>query len=127
MSSLSTQVFKLPKGIVLCECSQYQSSGTCRHINPKANQHPGSGNPKQTPKPNLVVHSTSFDKAQDGPKGKALRFQELLKSQGIESELKVSSNNFFQQGSSDTYMVFYRKKGWKGYTYSYVKIFSNCS
>jgi len=102
------QVIKLPRGIVLCECPHYQVSGTCEHMSPESNtnRRSGSGNQKQTPESGSVAHSSLNDEA--------LEFQEFLKSQGIPSELR-------QEGKA--FAVLFKKKGYKGYTYSYVKLF----
>ena len=102
------QVIKLPRGIVLCECAQYQALGTCQHIGPQSNSHRRyvSGNHKQTSRSGLVAHSSLKDDA--------LEFQEFLKSQGIPSELRKEGK---------TFAVFFKKKGYKGNTYSYVKLF----
>jgi hypothetical protein len=104
--NIAVEVIKLPKGIMLCECAQYQVSGTCQHISPESNSHrrSESGNEKQTP--SLVAHSSLKDDA--------LEFQEFLKSQGTSSELRKEGK---------TFAVFFKKKGYKGYTYSYVKLF----
>jgi hypothetical protein len=103
----AAQVIKLPRGIVLCECAPYQVLGTCQHISPQSNSHRRyeSGNHKQTSRSSLVAHSSLKD---------ALEFQEFLKSQGIPSELRKEGK---------TFAVFFKKKGYKGYTYSYVKLF----
>jgi hypothetical protein len=95
------QVVKLPRGIMLCECPQYLVSGTCQHISPQSNSHQRyeSGNHKQTPRSSLVAHSSLKDEA--------LEFQEFLNSQGISSELKKEGK---------TLAVFFKKKGYKGYT-----------
>jgi hypothetical protein len=102
------QVIKLPRGIALCECAQYQVSGTCQHISPQSNTHwrYESGNQKQTPESGSVAHSSLKDDA--------LEFQEFLKSQGIPSELRKEGK---------TFAVFFKNKGYKGNTYSYVKLF----
>ena len=104
----AAQVIKLPRGIVLCECTQYQVLGTCQHIGPESNTHrrSESGNQKQTFRSSRVAHSSLKDDA--------LEFQEFLKSQGISSELRKEGK---------TFAVFFKKKGYKGYTYSYVKLF----
>lgn len=102
------QVVKLPGGIVLCECAQYQASGTCKHISPESDTHrrSESGSQKQTFRSSRVVHSSIKDDA--------LEFQAFLKSQGISSELREERK---------TLAVLFKKKGYKGYTYSYVKLF----
>ena len=104
----AAQVIKLPRGIALCECPHYLISGTCQHISPQSNTHRRyeSENHKQTPRSNLVAHSSLKDDA--------LEFQEFLKSQGIPSELREEDK---------TFAVFFKKKGYKGNTYSYVKLF----
>lgn len=104
----AAQVIRLPRGIVLCECTQYQVSGTCKHISPESNTHRRyeSGNQKQTPRSSLLAHSS--------PKDNTLQFQEFLNSHGISSELRKEGK---------TFAVFFKKKGYKGYTYSYVKLF----
>jgi hypothetical protein len=68
-----------------------------------------------TPQTQPFPEKTSHKFMGSSPRDKALLFQEYLRSQGIPSELREEGN---------TFAVFYQKAGWKGYTYSYVKIFS---
>jgi len=119
MNLISTLSALNIKGIKLCECKYYRTHGTCWHIDP---------GPKRESKELRVERNETLDKLtqspttqtqpsrkETSPRDKALKFLESLRSQGIQSELKEEGN---------TFAVFYQKAGWKGYTYSYVKIFS---
>lgn len=126
------------KGIELCECKYYRTQGTCWHIDPsvkksvKGESGKVNGNktldkfiqsPKSEPPSSpkfgnqdyRIRDSLTSNAETRTPRDKALLFQKYLRSQGIQSELREESN---------TFAVFYQKAGWKGYTYSYVKIFS---
>jgi len=136
MNLISTLSALNIKGIKLCECRYYKTHGTCWHIdsslkNVKSKSVGVNGNktldkfiqsptPKTQSSPDLSTcyaqaEKTSHKFVGSPPRDKALLFQEYLRSQGIPSEL-------IEEGS--TFAVFYQKAGWKGYTYSYVKIFS---
>jgi hypothetical protein len=126
MNPISTLSALNIKGIKLCECRYYQTHGTCWHIDPgpkregkelrlersetldKLTQSP-------TPKTQPSSENTSHKFMGLSPRDKALKFLESLRSKGIQSELKEEDSRFY---------VFFQKQGWKGNTYSYVKIFS---
>ena len=136
MNLISTLSALNIKGIKLCECKYYRTHGTCWHIDPGLKKHvlersEGSVKGEQvgvngnktldkfiqspTPQTQPSPEETSHKFMGSSPRDKALLFQEYLRSQGIPSELREEGN---------TFAVFYQKAGWKGYTYSYVKIFS---
>jgi hypothetical protein len=116
------------KEIELCECRYYKTHGTCWHIDPSLKKSVkskpvGINGDKTldkfiqspTPKTQPSCETTSHKFVGSSPKDKALKFLESLRSQGIPSELKEEDSRFY---------VFFQKQGWKGNTYSYVKIFS---
>ena len=127
MNLISTLSALNIKGIKLCECRYYKTHGTCWHIdsslkNVKSKSVGVNGNKtldkfiqSPTPQTQPSPEKTSHKFMGSSPRDKALLFQEYLRSQGIPSELREEGN---------TFAVFYQKAGWKGYTYSYVKIFS---
>lgn len=126
MNLISTLSALNIKGIKLCECKYYRTHGTCWHIDPgpkregkelrvERNETLDKLTQSPTPKTQPSPEKTSHKFMGSSPRDKALLFQEYLRSQGIPSELREEGN---------TFAVFYQKAGWKGYTYSYVKIFS---